>query len=95
MKYYISSPEMASGISHIKAIQNGCTGVTQFWWEVINHPVENLSAIVFTDAECELEDGETEKVLYQNPSEKPLFQITTDEIVDYDYMIKNGWFVNR
>ena len=94
MKYYITSPEMASGISHIKAIQNGCTGVTQFWWEVINHPTENLSAIVFNDSECELEDGETIKILYQNPIDNPVFEISTNDIVDYNYIINQGWFVN-
>jgi hypothetical protein len=91
MFYYITTPEIASEISHIKAVQEGCTGITQFWWEVIYHPIENLAAIVFSDFECELE-GQTERILYQDSLNNLAFTVTTNDVVTYSYMIENGWF---
>lgn len=104
MKFYVTTPEIAKGCSAIKAKQLGCSGGTAFWWMVIDHPTENLSAIVFTDEEVALagevldENGnvlypaETVKVLYRNPPDEPIMVITTDDLIDKATMIANGWF---
>ena len=50
-KYYITTPEIANGISALEAQKRGCTGETAFWWDVINHPTNGQSAIVFQDSD--------------------------------------------
>ena len=104
MKYYITTPELAQGISAIKAQQMGCTGATSFWWGVITHPSNGQSAICFTDKECTLADAvydergelvspaETVKTLYANPPESPSLTITTNDLDDYDTLELGGWF---
>jgi hypothetical protein len=87
-RYYVTSPETALGISAIKAQQMGCAGVTFFWWNVINHPTNGGSAIVFQDEECALAPDETFKVLYLKES----VQITTNDLNTQVYMKNNGWF---
>lgn len=105
MKYYITTPELAEGISSIKAKQLGCSGSTQFWWSV-THCDNNISYLSFTDEECEPEitpatydeEGEeltpevilVNKVLYQNPLDNPVLTIRVNDLVDYDYMVENG-----
>ena len=100
MKYYITTPELAKGISAIKAQQMGCSGVTAFWWNVTAHPTSGESAIVFLDADCVLnpavydEEGvlitpaEAVKVLYTSDTT----EITTNNLKDNNYMVSNGWF---
>lgn len=100
LKYYVTSPETALGVSALKAQEQGCTGVTCFWWSVINHATNGKSAIVFQDEECALnpdvydEEGvlitpaETVKVLYSNGN----VQITTNDLNTEAYMNSNGWF---
>ena len=51
MQYYITTPELAQGISAIEAQKKGCIGVTSFWWSIINHPTNGQSAIVFQDSD--------------------------------------------
>jgi hypothetical protein len=108
MKYYITTPELAEGISSIKAKQLGCTGTTQFWWAV-THCDNNISYISFSDEEClpEItpatynEEGEeltpeiiiNNRILYQNPPEDPVLVIRVDDLVDHNYMVENGLIV--
>jgi hypothetical protein len=49
MKYYITTPELAHGISAIKAQQMGCTGVTAFWWGVTHTEDNSYLAIPHED----------------------------------------------
>ena len=105
MKYYITTPELAQGISAIKARQMGCSGMTSFWWDIIEHPVNNQSAICFTEDECTLasavydEEGEivipaeTVKTMYVNPPEAPSITITTDDLDDHATLEVGGWFL--
>lgn len=108
MKYYITTPELAKGISAIKATQLGCGGsgdMTAFWWAIIAHPSNGQSAICFTEDECTLasavydEEGEivtpaeTVKTLYVNPPEAPSITITTDDLDDHATLEAGGWFV--
>lgn len=104
MQYYITTPELAKGISAIKAQQMGCLGTTAFWWGIINHPTNGKSAIVFSDDECVLADAlydeqgnlitpaETVKILYKNPPEAPTVTITTNDLKDYAFLNAAGWF---
>ena len=107
MQYYITTPELAKGISAIKASQMGCGGngdTTSFWWAIINHPTNGQSAISFTDDECVLapaiynENGvlvtlaETVKTLYKNPPESPTVTITTNDLKNYAFLDAAGWF---
>ena len=104
MKYYITTPELAKGISAIKALQMGCNGATSFWWNIINHPTNGTSAICFSDDECVLapaiydENGtlitpaETVKTLYKNPPETPTVTITTTDLKSHAFMETAGWF---
>ena len=99
-RYYISTPETTLGISAMKAQQMGCTGVTYFWWSVIDHPTSGESAIVLLDADCALNTAvydeeevlitpaETVKVLYTSDT----IEITTNDLKDNEYMVSNGWF---
>ena len=59
MKYFVTTLaaaqalaqplEMATGISAIKAKQEGCEGVTAFWWPLIIHPDGQQVAICIPD----------------------------------------------
>lgn len=88
MKYYITTTsEQAYGISALKAQQEGCAGVTVFWWSVITHPQTGEAALSISDEECELAPAEKVKILYVNG----LNQITTDDLETQEYMELNGW----
>ena len=52
MKYYITTCEVAKGISALEATNRGCTGTTSFWWSVICGPGCLQAAIVFSDDEA-------------------------------------------
>ncbi len=88
MKYYITQQEIAQGISAIKAQQMGCTGVTAFWWSVVEGPILNEAALAIPDEETELAEGETIKTLYENGD----FIITTDDLVEHGVLEAEGWF---
>jgi len=57
MKYYITTPELAQGISAIKAQQQGCTGVTAFWWAITTNANGTQSALCISDEEAALSPG--------------------------------------
>jgi hypothetical protein len=80
MKYYITTPEIAQGISAIEAQKRGCQGVTAFWWSIINHPTNGQSALIFTDLV---------NPLYENGNTK----IFESDLKDQAYMESQGWFV--
>lgn len=100
MKYYITTPELAQGVSAVKAQQMGCSGMTSFWWGIITHPSNGQSAICFIDEDYTLADAvydeegglivqaETVKVLYSNNS----IEIKTNDLKDDNYMVSNDWF---
>lgn len=100
MKYYITTLELAQGISAIKAQRMGCTGVTAFWWSIIKHPETAEVAICIPQEEYTLaeeirdEEGnivtpaETFKVLYESQS----LLITTNDLSDFDELDNEGWF---
>jgi hypothetical protein len=92
MKYYITMPEIAKGASAIKAEQMGCSGVTSFWWNVINHPTNGQAAICFSDEECALNPPETVKILYKNPPDAPTLTITTNDLSTHAFLDAAGWF---
>lgn len=101
MKYYITTPELAEGISSIKAKQMGCSGATQFWWGV-THCDNNISYLSFTEEDYKLqntpatydmkgkeltpETTQTSKIIY----EKGKLVITTDDLVDYAELVRLG-----
>jgi hypothetical protein len=101
MKYYITTPELAEGISSIKAKQLGCDGTTQFWWEV-THCDNNKSYLFIPDEHCSPvitpatydENGNeltpeiiSPRILYQNSPDHPVLTITTDDLIDYDQLM--------
>lgn len=100
MKYFITTLELAQGISAIKAQQMGCTGTTSFWWSIIAHPETAEVAICIPQEEYTLaeeirdEEGdivtpaETFKVLYESQS----LLITTNDLSDFDELDNEGWF---
>ena len=103
MLYYITTPELASGITQIKAKQMGCTSTTLFWWGLINHPTLNQTAICITEEEAlpipptyDVEGveltPEMPRILYQNPLEEPVLTITADDFVDRSVLEAQGWF---
>lgn len=89
MKYYITTPELAEGISRIKAIQMGCEGITNFWWSV-THKANNVSYLSFTDEESQPNEDGSPKVLYKNPPDNPVLIITTDDLTDFAYLVASG-----
>jgi len=104
MLYYITTPELASGITQIKAKQMGCDYTTLFWWGLIQHPTPNQTAICIPESEALPipatfdENGveltpEMPRILYQNPPEAPVLRITTDDLVDRSVLEANGWFL--
>ena len=81
MRYYITTTsEQAHGISAIKAQQQGCTGTTSFWWQVITHPTTGGAALCIGDEE----DG----ILYENGTTS----IVAADLQPEEYMTDNGWF---
>jgi hypothetical protein len=88
-KFFITTPEiasaleMATGISAEKARQQGCEGVTSFWWSVVRHPDGEQAALAIHDVP---ETGEiavgdqlaASNIVYQNGD----LVITTDDLVD-------------
>lgn len=101
MKYYITTPELAQGISAIKAQQLGCVGATAFWWPVTVDQDGLQAAICITDEEAALAPAIaastnpfTGDVIPAVPAEtvKTLYEgfitITTDDFVDD---LPDGW----
>lgn len=100
MKYFITTLELAQGISAIKAQQMGCTGTTSFWWGIIQHPDTAEAALCIPQEEYTLteevkdEEGniiipaESFKVLYESLN----FLITTNDLIDFDELDNEGWF---
>lgn len=103
MKYFITTLELAQGISAIKAQQMGCTGVTAFWWSIVKHPETSEAAICIPPKEYTLaeeardEEGnivtpaETFKVLYEGQD----LLITTNDLSDFDELSNEGWFTQE
>jgi hypothetical protein len=97
-KFFITTPEiasaleMATGISAEKARQQGCEGVTSFWWSVVRHPDGEQAALVIHDApeaggvvqigeNNEIVIGDTpagSNIVYQNGD----LVITTNDLID-------------
>ena len=88
-KFFITTPEiasaleMATGISAEKARQQGCEGVTSFWWSVVRHPDGEQAALEIHDAPeaSDIEIGDQSaapNIVYQNGD----LVITTDDLVD-------------
>lgn len=88
-KFFITTPEiasaleMATGISAERARQQGCEGVTSFWWDVLRHPDGEQAALVIHDApeDGEIVIGDTpagSNIVYQNGD----LVITTDDLID-------------
>jgi hypothetical protein len=88
-KFFITTPEiasaleMATGISAEKARQQGCEGVTSFWWSVVRHPDGEQAALVIHDAPeaGEIVIGDTpagSNIVYKNGD----LVITTDDLID-------------
>jgi hypothetical protein len=98
-KFFITTPEiasaleMATGISAEKARQQGCEGVTSFWWSVVRHPDGEQAALVIHDApeaggvmqqigdnnEVVIGDAPAaSNIVYQNGD----LVITTDDLID-------------
>jgi hypothetical protein len=98
-KFFITTPEiasaleMATGIRAEKARQQGCEGVTSFWWGVVRHPDGEQAALAIHDApeaggvvqqigennEIVIGDAPTgSNIVYQNGD----LVITTDDLID-------------
>jgi hypothetical protein len=88
-KFFIITPEIAralemtTGISAEKARQQGCEGVTSFWWSVVRHPDGEQAALAIHDAPeaSEIAIGDQSAVpniVYQNGD----LVITTDDLID-------------
>jgi hypothetical protein len=83
--------EMATGISAIKAKQEGCEGVTAFWWPLIRHPDGQQVAICIPDDQALpttiIQDGEPVEVpaeIYQSGAIK----IEPEDLIDE---LPEGW----
>ncbi len=88
-KFFITTPEiasaleMATGISAEKARQQGCEGVTSFWWSVVRHPDGEQAALEIHDvlevSEVAIGDAPAgSNIVYQNGG----LVITTDDLID-------------
>lgn len=47
----LSTPSAARDRSHQQALAMGCdpAGVTQYWWDVVEHPTSGQAAVVIAD----------------------------------------------
>jgi len=87
--------EMATGISAIKAKQEGCEGVTAFWWPVIIHPDGQQVAICIPDDQALpttiIQDGEPVEVpaeIYQSGA----IEIKPEDLIDE---LPEGWQISN
>lgn len=105
MKYYVTTLaaaqsmaqplEMATGISAIKAKQEGCEGVTSFWWQLIRHPDGKQVAICIPDDQALpttiIQDGEPVEVpaeIYQSGE----IEIKPEDLIDE---LPEGWQISN
>ena len=78
MKSFTTSLDNALAISAEKADQMGCTGVTQFWWIVIDNN-DGSARVLFPPEDTVLLPVETVKTIFSGTSGT----ITTDDLTDY------------
>ena len=105
MKYFVTTLaaaqamaqplEMATGLSAIKAKQEGCEGVTSFWWQLIRHPDGQQVAICIPDDQALpttiIQDGEPVEVpaeIYQSGEIK----IKPEDLIDE---LPEGWQISN
>ena len=105
MKYFVTTLaaaqslaqplEMATGISAIKAKQEGCEGVTSFWWPLIIHPDGQQVAICIPDDQALpttiIQDGEPVEVPVKIYQSGPI-EIKPEDLID---KLPDGWQIEN
>ena len=105
MKYYVTTLaaaqsmaqplEMATGISAIKAKQEGCEAVTSFWWQLIRHPDGQQVAICIPDDQAMpttiFQDGELIEVAPEIYQSGPI-EIKPEDLIDE---LPEGWQISN